>query len=192
MKSIKFVTSLLLFSIIGLGAGMRPAMAQLKIGYINSNKVLEKYKDAIDVRKQLADLNEQWKQEARGMEKEIQGMQEQMESQSLLLSEERKAAKQQEIQTLYLKYQQYLQDKWNPQGGEAAKKEVEMIQPVYEKINVAISKIGETDGYDYVFDVVAGNVLYASPNQPDLTEKLLAELNKGLPESGSQAKAGGK
>ena len=181
MKSAKLLASLVFFCVSVLGAGMSPVFGQLKIGYVNSNLVLEKYKEAIDVRKQLAELNEQWKQEARDMEKEIQGLQEQMESQSLLLSEERKATKQQEIQALYLKYQQYLQEKWNPQQGEAVKKEVEMIQPVYEKINTAIKKIGEAEGYQYIFDVVAGNILYASEDQPDLTEKLLEELNKGLP-----------
>ena len=33
---------------------------------------------------------------------------------------------------------------------------------------------------DGAFDVVAGNILYASDDQPNLTEKLLEELNKGL------------
>jgi len=163
-----------------LGAAVRPAAAQLKIGYINSSKILETYKEAIDVRKQLADLNSQWEKEARDMQKEMRDLQEQLESQSLLLSEERKTQKQQEIQGLYQKYQQYLQEKWNPQGGEAAKKEVEFIQPVYDKINAAIKKIGAAEGYQYIFDVVAGNILYASEDQPDLTEKLLDALNKEL------------
>jgi len=170
---------------------MSPAVAQLKIGYINSNKILETYKEAIDVRKQLAELNSQWEQEARDMQKEMRDLQEQLESQSLLLSEERKTQKQQEIQGLYQKYQQYLQEKWNPQGGEAAKKEVEFIQPVYDKINTAIKKIGAAEGYQYIFDVVAGNILYASDEQPDLTEKLLEALNKDLAAQTNEKKADG-
>lgn len=179
MNIVKFGASLAISTIL-LGFGLGPATAQLKMGYVNSNKILEKYKEAIDVRKQLADLNEQWKQEARDKEKNIQGLQEQLESQSLLLSEERKTAKQQEIQNLYLEYQQFLQDKWNPQGGEAVKKEVELIQPVYDKINAAIKKIGDAEGFSYIFDVVAGNVLYAGVDQIDLTDRLIEELNKNL------------
>jgi len=163
-----------------MALGSSPLQAQLKIGYINSSRVLEVYKEAIDVRKQLQELNAQWEKEARDMQKEIQDLQEQLESQSLLLSEERKAEKAQEIQSKYLRYQQFLQEKWNPQNGEAVKKEVEMLQPVYNKINVAIKKIGEAEGYQYIFDVVQGNILYASDDQPDLTKQLVEELNKNL------------
>jgi outer membrane protein len=169
----------------------RPALAQLKIGYINSSKILEVYKEAIDVRKRLQDLNQTWERDAKDMEKQIKDMQEQLEAQSLLLSEERKAEKQQEIQALYIKYQQFLNEKWGQQG-EAVKKEVEFIQPVYDKINKTIQKIGADEGYSYIFDVVAGNILYASEDQPDLTEKLLEELNKGLPAATTNAGTEGK
>lgn len=170
-----------------LGLGFSPAFAQLKLGYVNSQQVLEKFKDALDVKKQLAELNTQWESEARNMQREIQKLQEELESQSLLLSDQRRQEKVQEIQTLGQKYQLFLQTKWGQQG-EGVKKEVELLQPVYEKINTAIKKIGEAEGYQYIFDVVAGNILYASDDQPDLTEKLLAELNKELAASTTDSK----
>ena len=74
------------------------------------------------------------------------------------------------------------------QQGEAAKKEMELIQPVYDKINTTIKKIGAAEGYHYIFDVVAGNILYASEDQPDLTDKLLEELNKSLPAKSNSGK----
>src|SRR3990172_1410683 len=134
VKLIKF--SGLVLAVLIAGLYTDPASAQLKIGYINSNQILKTYKEAQDVRKQLADLNAQWEKEAKDKQTEIQNLNDQLESQSLLLSEERKAAKQKEIQDLYLKYQQYLQETWNPQGGKAVQKEVELLQPVYDKINV--------------------------------------------------------
>lgn len=174
--------------LVGVAANASYAQQPLKIGYINSNAILEKYKEAADVRKQLAELNSQWEQEARNMQKEIQTLQEQLESQSLLLSEERKVEKQQEIQNKYLEYQQFLQQKWNPQGGEAVKKEAELLKPVFDKINEAIKKIGDAQSFHYIFDTVNANLLYASDDQPDLTEQVLAELDKGLPK---QSNAGG-
>ena len=172
-RAILFLTALV------LSFGVGQAFAQLKIGYVNSNRVLATYKEAQDVRKQLQDLNAEWEQEAKEMQKQIQELQEQLESQSLLLSEERKQQKQQEVQNLYLKYQQFLQDKWGPQG-EAVKKEEELLKPVVEKINAAIKKIGEAENFNYIFDTVAANILYASDDQPDLTERLIEELNRGL------------
>ncbi|MFQ5864919.1 MAG: OmpH family outer membrane protein [bacterium] len=179
MKSFKFL--LLAFVIfLALIFAHDPAAAQLKIGYINSNKILETYKEAVDVKKQLQEINAQWEREAREMQKEVQELLEQLESQSLLMSEERKREKQQEVQNLQAKYQQFVMAKWG-QGGEALKKEAELLQPVFEKINAGIRKIGESEGFNYIFDVVAGNILYASEDQPDLTDKLIDELNKGLP-----------
>ncbi len=170
-----------------LGLGFSPAFAQLKVGYVNSQQVMEKFKDALDVRKQLAEFNTQWESEARDMQKQIQKLQEELESQSLLLSDQRKQEKVQQIQTLGQQYQLFLQTKWGQQG-EGVKKEVELLQPVYEKINAAIKKIGQAEGYQYIFDVVAGNILYASDDQPNLTEKLLAELNKELAASTADSK----
>ena len=179
------IYSLMVTLIFGLG--FSPAFAQLKVGYVNSQQVLEKFKDALDVKKQLAELNTQWESEARDMQREMQRLQEELESQSLLLSDQRKQEKVQQMQTLGQKYQLFLQTKWGQQG-EGVKKEVELLQPVYEKINTAIKKIGEAEGYQYIFDVVAGNILYASDDQPDLTEKLLTELNKELAASTTDGK----
>jgi len=179
------IYSLMITLIFGLG--FSPAFAQLKVGYVNSQQVMEKFKDALDVRKQLAEFNTQWEGEARDMQKQIQKLQEELESQSLLLSDQRKQEKVQQIQTLGQQYQLFLQTKWGQQG-EGVKKEVELLQPVYEKINAAIKKIGQAEGYQYIFDVVAGNILYASDDQPDLTEKLLTELNKELAASTTDGK----
>lgn len=179
MKTLKLVFGLSIIAAVCL-VGHQSALAQLKVGYINSQVILNNYKEAIDVQKQLQELNAQWEREAREMQKEIQELLDQLEAQSLLLSEERKREKQQEIQRLNQRYQQFLQEKWGPQG-EGVKKEVELLKPVYDKINAAIQKIGEAQGFNYIFDVVEGNILYASEDQPDLTQQLLDELNKGLP-----------
>ena len=151
------VKSKIYFLIIALifGLGFIPAFAQLKVGYVNSQQVLEKYEEALDVRKQLAELNTQWESEARDMQKEIEKLQDELESQSLLLSDQRKQEKVQQIQTLGQQYQLFLQTKWGQQG-EGVKKEVELLQPVYEKINAAIKEIGQAE------EIVNGVFLYRS------------------------------
>ena len=156
-----------------------PTYAQkLKIGYINSQKILTTYKEAVDAQKKIDELNRQWEKEGLEMQKQLQELQDQFESQSLLLSESKKAEKAQEVQNLYLRIQQFQQEKWAPGQGEIYKKEKEFMAPVLEKINAVIKKIGDEQSYDYIFDTVAGNILYASESQEDLTDKVLEELNK--------------
>lgn len=158
-----------------------PTVAQkFKIGYIHSQKILSTYKEAVDVQKKIDELNRQWEKEGLEMQKELQQLQERFESQSLLLSESKKAEKAQEIQNLYLKIQQFQQEKWEPGKGEIYKKQEEYMAPILDKINAVIKKIGEQEKFNYIFDTAAGNILYASEDQPDLTERVLEELNKGV------------
>jgi Skp family chaperone for outer membrane proteins len=160
-------------------AGASRASAQMKLGYIDSQKILESYKESQDAQKQLASLNEQWQQEAKNMQQDLQEKQDQLESQALLLSEEKKTEKAQEIQNLYLRFQQFQQEKWGQQG-ELYAKQKEFMQPVLDKINAAIKRIGAEEKFDYIFDVINGNILYADDGQPDLTQRVIDELNKGL------------
>lgn len=155
-----------------------------KIGYVNSQQILANYKEAQDAQEQLDKLNQQWEAEAQEMQQQFQEKGKQLESQSLLLSEERQKEKQAELQELYQQIQQYQNQKWG-ESGEFYRKQQEIMKPIIDKVNEAIRKIGEEENFDYIFDTVAGNILYAGPNQQDLTQIVLDELEEGL-ESASQ------
>jgi outer membrane protein len=167
-----------LFAVAILGSA-NPVTAQLKLGYIDSQKILEKYKEAQDAQKQLQDLNRRWEEEAKNMQQELQTKLEELESQALLLSDERKKEKETELQNLNIRLNQFQQEKWGAQG-EVFAKRAELMQPVINKINDVIKKIGTDDKYDYIFDVVNGNILHVSASQPDLTDRVLEELNKSV------------
>lgn len=160
-------------------AGVDSASAQLKLGYIDSQKILEKYKEAQDAQKQLQDLNKRWEDEAKSMQQELQTKLEELESQALLLSDERKKEKETELQNLNIRLQQFQQEKWGNQG-EVFSRRAELMQPIIDKINATIKKIGTEEKFDYIFDVVNGNILHVSATQPDLTDKVLEELNKSV------------
>ncbi|MBN1558878.1 OmpH family outer membrane protein [candidate division KSB1 bacterium] len=164
--------------------GLSMDVAAQKLGYINSQQILAQYKEAQDAQEQLDKINKQWEAEGRELQTQFQELGQQLESQSLLLSEERQMEKQAELQALYQKIQQFQNEKWG-QNGEFFRKQEEIMKPVYDKINAAIQKVGEEERYDYVFDTVAGNIVYVSDNTNDLTEFVIEELEKGL-ESTSQ------
>ncbi|MBN1481495.1 OmpH family outer membrane protein [candidate division KSB1 bacterium] len=156
-----------------------------KLGYINSSQILAQYKEAQDAQEQLDKINREWEAEGRELQNQFQELGQQLESQSLLLSEERQREKQAELQALYQKIQQFQNEKWG-QSGEFFRKQEEIMKPIYDKINAAIQKVGEEERYDYVFDTVAGNIVYVSDSSNDLTEFVIEELEKGL-ESSSQS-----
>jgi len=162
----------LLFVVPGFGQ-------KFKVGYVHTQKILSTFKDAVDVNRKVEEIDRQYQAEGREMQQNLQTLQEQYQSQSLLLSDAKKREKEQEIQNLVLKLQNFQREKYDPQTGEIFKKQSELLQPVYDKINTVIKKIGEDEKYDLILDTASGNILHVSDTVTDLTDKILEELNKG-------------
>jgi outer membrane protein len=91
----------------------------------------------------------------------------------LLLSEQRKTELQAEIET----EAQRLQEFGRTVQEELMKKNFDLHNPIFERINAAIKALAEEEGYDYVLDAgsAGGAVVYAKEDY-DLTDKLLARL----------------
>jgi outer membrane protein len=166
--------SLLLFvlSLMGIGG----AMAQTKIGYVDSEKILSSYPAALDAQKKLEAENTKWDQELRKLNDSFHALQGQLDQQSLLLSDAKKKEKQQELEAAAKKIQEFQEEKWG-EGGAFFKRRAEIMQPVIDKINQVIHRIGEEEDYDYILDAVAGNILHAK-DKYDITELVLEELQK--------------
>lgn len=53
-----------------------------------------------------------------------------------------------------------LYDRQNTAEQEIKKKEQALIMPILDKINKAIQEVGKANGYQYIFDISLGNVIY--------------------------------
>ncbi len=157
-------------------AGWSNSYAQLKIRYINSQRILSEYPEAQEVQKKLDEIRAGYEKEYNQMLQEYENLVKEIENQSLLLSPEKKAQKEQQAQDLAMKIEQYRNQKLGPQG-EFYQKNMELTQPLYDKIDQIIQKISDEEEYDFVLDVVQGVVLYAKP-QYDITNRVLEELNR--------------
>ena len=143
--------------------------AQMKFGYIDTQRIFASYQKAIDAQKRLEEERASMLRELQQMEEEIRTSQQALEQQSLLLSEEKKRQKEQEIQDMIMRYQRATQEK----DQEFAKRQTEILKPVYDDINAAIRKIGDDEGYDFILDASA---LLDVKEQYDLTDKVLKAL----------------
>lgn len=153
--------------------------AQMKFGYVNSQRILDEYQEAVDVRNKVEEMRNQYQVEYDNKVKEYQALAQEIESQSLLLSEEKKQEKMRQLQDKAVEIDKYKYDKLNPEGGEFYKRNQELFKPVIDKINTVIKKIGTVEEYDFIVDASSGALLHAAPKF-DLTSQVLEELNKGL------------
>lgn len=171
-----------LFSLLTVGLvfmlfGWSDGHAQLKIRYVNSQRILSEYPEAQQIQKQLDDLRATYEKEYNEMLQRYENLVKEIENQSLLLSPEKKAEKEKEAQDLAIQIEQYRYEKLGPQG-ELYKKNMELTQPLYDKIDQIIQRVGDEEDYDYILDVVQGVVLFAKP-QYDITNRIIEELTKG-------------
>lgn len=150
--------------------------AQMKIRYIDSQKILDSYPEFQETQKKLDELRKTYETEFTQMQQNAQKLYEEIQNQSLLLSPEKKAEKESELQNLATQLERYQYEKLGPQG-ELYRKNKELTDPIVNKINQVIRKVGEQEGYDYILDAVGGVVLFAKPDY-DITDKVLEELGK--------------
>jgi outer membrane protein len=154
------------------------ALAQeIKIGYIDSQRIFAEFRETQEAEKVYKREVEQWKAEAAAMEQEITKLQEELRAQSLMLSEEKQKEKKLEIDRKLEEYQRFVAETFGEEGI-AAKRNRELTQPIVERINKILETLSAgPDGFAIVFDVANANIVYAK-KELDLTEKVLEELNK--------------
>lgn len=164
------LAALTLIALLAAAAG-----AADKIGYINSERIRVEYKGSRDIENQLEASIADWRNEALGMEDEIEGMISELQSQRLLLSEEAASEKENAIRQRQLEYENYLNQVWGV-NGLAARREAELWQPVLERINAILDEVGSEGDYDMIFDAAQMGIVYADPST-DLTQQILDRIN---------------
>ncbi|GAB4171703.1 MAG: OmpH family outer membrane protein [Calditrichia bacterium] len=155
---------------------LNTVFAQANIRYIDSNKILASLPEAQEIQKKLQKLQDDYKVEYQQMIQQYQEMANQLETQNLLLSPEKKAEKQRQLQDLGVRIQQFEQDKFGTQG-EFFQKSQELQQPLIEKIQKVVETIAQTEGYDLIIDIATAGLVYIDPKL-DVTDKVLDELQK--------------
>lgn len=168
----KFKCTLLFMVVVSLST----VVAQGKIGYVDSQEIRNRFADMVDAQKKLDAENSKWGQELEKMNADLETFSYSLEKDRLALTPELWTERKLEETKMKAEIQKYQNAKWGDQG-EYFKKLEEYLQPVLDKINQVIQRIAEEEEYDYVFDVVEGNVVYAKESN-NLTEQVLTELEK--------------
>lgn len=172
MKRVTVV--ILCLFIVSIFQPMAVHAQDVKIGYIDTVNIFAEFKETVDAEEIYKKELDQWKKVATEMETEIAQLREELQSQSLMLSEEKLAEKKLVLEQKYREYQQYMNDIFSEEGS-AAQRNKELTAPIVEKINAVITQIAEEEGYTIVFDAAQGNIVYAK-KAIDLTEKVLERL----------------
>ena len=149
--------------------------AQLKIGYVDSNTIMDNLPDVQDARQKLDALVQEWQNDLKKMEASLKTKKDDYEKRKLIMTEQTSADSMAAIKKLEKDIADYRDKKFGA-NGEMFQKEDELMKPVQNKIFNTIKDIAVEEDLDFVFDR-SGDILFLyAKDKYDLTSKVLEKL----------------
>ena len=151
-------------------------LGQLKIGYIDSNRIMQEFEEVRDAQAKLEKETRRLQAQYTSYVERLDSLQREFERQRLLLSNDKIREKEQELQTLVRTTQEFQQSKFGPEG-DLYRFQATLMAPILEKIDGAVKSVGAERGYDFIIDAAGGALVYALPAY-DLTADVVTELRR--------------
>ncbi len=152
------------------------AFADVKIGYVDSNEIMNNFDEVRQVQADLEKEQRRLESEFNELVYSLDSLKQDYDRQRLLMSDTRRNEKENEIINKEKSVQKFQLDKFGPEG-EIYKTQNQLLKPVLAKIDDAIQKVGSERGYDFILDAMSGALLYALDSH-NLTEDVMDELAK--------------
>ncbi|HET9003262.1 MAG TPA: OmpH family outer membrane protein [Gemmatimonadaceae bacterium] len=164
------VVALAVFAVAPVAA---QAQGTLKFAYIDSRALLAQAPGRAEAEAQFQKEMSSYQQQVQKMGDSLNTMMAAYTKAELTLSPAAKEARQKTIRDKEAAYQERVQGLQE----QAQQRQGELMGPIMQLINTAISDVRAQDGYSFIFDVGAqGGVVVAADTTLNITEKVLARL----------------
>lgn len=151
------------------------ASAQQKIGYVDSQYILEQMPEYATVQQKLDRLEKQWEAELQKMKEEVDTMFQEYQARELLYTEEERKRKREQIMRREQEIEQYRKNHFGPEG-ELFRRQEQLMRPIQERVLQAIDEVARNEGYDYVFDKSGDFLFLFARDEHNVNEQVLEEL----------------
>lgn len=168
---------LFLLTIIGLMSFSINAQRGVRIGYIDTEYILQNVPEYQDASSQLDKKVLQWKSEIEKKLGEIEQKKKELENESVLLTKELYDERMEDISFEEAEVLDYQQKRFGPNGDLIIQKR-QLIEPIQDQIFAAVQQIAETKKYDFVFDKSADVVMLYSAERYDISEQVLRTITR--------------
>ena len=167
----KGLSRIIIFFIAYLGM-ISTVSAQLKIGYILSERIRTEFEEFKEAESQLQLEYRKVQLEFDQMVLKMDSLKQDYEVKRLMALDKGESIKQ-ELAQMERSIQNYQAEKVGPQG-ELMKKQAQMEYEILGKVKEAVDKVAIDGGFDYIIDASVG-LLYFKPKY-DVTDDVLHEL----------------
>ena len=154
-------------------------MAQLQVGFVQSDRIRAEYEEFKEAESELQLEFRKVQFEFQTMAQRLDSLKQAFETQRLMSSPDRRREKENEITLLEQQVKDFQAQKVGPEG-ELYRKQLQLETQIIQKVQRSVNKVAIDKGYDYILDSVS--LLYGKPTH-NLTDDVLYELRQITDES---------
>lgn len=149
----------------------------IKIGYIDTEYILENLPEYNEVSVRLEEKAADWKKEIEDRLRKIEQKKESLNSERILLTSEMIDEIEEEILIDEEELSEYQQKRFGPRGDLIIQKQ-QLIQPIQDQIFNAIRELAKSKNYDFIFDKSADIVMLYSNKRYDVSDQILRTISR--------------
>ena len=143
-----------------------------KFGHLNSAEIIQAMPEYTTAQTEIQNLEKQMMNELQLLESELAKKSEAYEKEKATLPANIQQRREQELQELYGKMQQFYQNSQQ----ELAQASQEKMATLTEKVSKVIKEVGVAGGYLYIFDIASGIPYISETLSTDVTAQVKAKL----------------
>jgi len=161
-----------LLSIISINA-----QRGVRVGYIDTEYILQNLSDYQDAKKQLDNKAQKWKAEIDKRKADLETKKQQLNNERVLLTADLIDEREEELEIIENELLEYQQKRFGPNGDLVIQKK-QLTQPIQDQIFTAIQEIAESKKFDFIFDKSADVVMLYSSDRYNVSEQILKTIDR--------------
>jgi len=150
-------------------------IGQLKIGYVDSDTIMDNLPDVQDARLKLDALIQEWQNELKKLEADWKTKYDDYEKRKLIMTEQTRVETESELVAIENSIADFREKKFGA-NGELFLKQDELMKPLQNKVFNVIEAIAREENLDFVFDRSGDIMMLYAKEEYDLTTKVLDRL----------------
>lgn len=164
------------------------AQRGVRIGYIDTEYILENIPEYTEATSQLESKVQKWKTEIEGKLNEVKQKREALNNEKALLTKELIEEREEDLLFEEKEILDYQQKRFGPNGDLMIQKR-QLMQPVQDQIFQAVQDIAKAKKYDFVFDKSADVVMLYSAERFDMSEQIIRTISRASKRNQAKNKA---
>jgi len=147
-----------------------------RIAVVDITEVLNSMEEYTAAQTELDATAEKWRQEISGQQEKITGLYNAYQAEQVLLSDDAKLKKENEIIELEKKVRDLQRKRFGPDG-DLFRKQQDLVAPIQQTVYNTIEDYASERGYDFIFDKGGSTgILFANPRM-DKTNDIINRIN---------------